>query len=698
MPLDFTGFKTFEVNTTTIDDLYKNKIIPIWDNRYTFYPNLYLELVDAQNPKHTCLGYVDPSGSMICKLETITASGVKPRNREQVFALDALMREEITTVILTGSAGTGKTILALAMALEQIQNKAYEEIIITRPMSQVGKYSLGSLPGPQPLGAKIVTPDGWTTMGALKIGDYVINEEGSPVQVLGVYPKGEKEVYRLTTMDGTSTECCADHLWFTYTKEERKRGKEGKVRSTKEIIETIYRKKVYGKNKLKANHLLPRNKAVMYNKQELPIHPYLLGVLLGDGSFSNSISFSNTDEELIDRVDDLVNKFGGKIKRMGENIQYNISTNPDSCKSYRPIRATNINTGEVVIYPRIGIAIEQTKLNRNQLNSACKKGNPINNVIYTFLSAEIKWTNTLKEKIDKLGLLHTNALTKFIPDIYKYNSIECRLEILRGLMDTDGTVKKTGESSFCSISKQLSQDLIEITRSLGGRATLCSRNRIGKQSKMKGRVIITRHISYEFTVSLPEEYNPFYISRKHKYYKQKIIHGQWIMSIEPIGYKEVQCILVDSLKHLYLTDNFLITHNTAQEKFEPYLQNYITNLKYFVKGRDVSHLMDIYKFRIVPLQLIRGASYSGAFILADEVQVLEHMEILTLGTRVGEGSKIVIMGDLDQRDEKIAREKTGIYHLFHSPIAKVSPLVASIELQQSERSSTATLFSEIFSE
>ena len=690
----FTGFKTLEVDKSIIDTLYKEKEIPVWDKRYSFHPNLYLELIDITNPKHSCLARVQLSTVELVK--NISPLQLKARNREQKFALHALTQPDITTVVLTGRSGAGKTILALASALQQIQEKRYEEVIITRPMSQVGKYALGSLPGPQPLDAKIVTPNGWTTMGALKAGDYVINEEGSPVQVLGVYPKGEKEVYKLTTMDGTSTECCADHLWFTYTKEERKRGKKGKVRSTKEIIETIYRKKVYGKNKLKANHLLPRNKAVMYNKQELPIHPYLLGVLLGDGSFSNSISFSNTDEELIDRVDDLVNKFGGKIKRMGENIQYNISTNPDSCKSYRPIRATNINTGEVVIYPRIGIAIKQTKLSRNQLNSACKKGNPINNVIYTFLSAEIKWTNTLKEKIDKLGLLHTNALTKFIPDIYKYNSIECRLEILRGLMDTDGTVKKTGESSFCSISKQLSQDLIEITRSLGGRATLCSRNRIGKQSKMKGRVIITRHISYEFTVSLPEEYNPFYISRKHKYYKQKMIHGQWIMSIEPIGYKKVQCILVDSPRHLYLTDNFLITHNTYQEKFYPFLQNYITNLKHFIKGQDIAHLLDQYRFRIVPLQLIRGASYINSLVIADEMQVCEDLEILTLGTRIGEGSKLVIMGDLDQRDEKIAKEKTGMWHLFHSQIAKSSSLVAAIELQTSERSPTARLFSKVF--
>jgi predicted ribonuclease YlaK len=108
--------------------------------------------------------------------------------------------------------------------------------------------------------------------------------------------------------------------------------------------------------------------------------------------------------------------------------------------------------------------------------------------------------------------------------------------------------------------------------------------------------------------------------------------------------------------------------------------------------------MKQYKFEIVPLQLLRGASFNKCLVIADEMQVCDHMEILTVGTRIGEGSKLVIMGDLNQRDENIAKEKTGIYKLFNDQVAKKSPLLAAIELQRCERSATAMLFSEIFEE
>jgi len=136
----------------------------------------------------------------------------------------------------------------------------------------------------------------------------------------------------------------------------------------------------------------------------------------------------------------------------------------------------------------------------------------------------------------------------------------------------------------------------------------------------------------------------------------------------------------------------------AEEKFSPYLLNYTTNMEELIGKSLVLDLMKQYKFEIVPLQLLRGASFNKCLVIADEMQVCDHMEILTVGTRIGEGSKLVIMGDLNQRDENIAKEKTGIYKLFNDQVAKKSPLLAAIELQRCERSATAMLFSEIFEE
>jgi len=145
----FTGFRTYEVSGSLIEQLHQTDVLPKWDGRYTLYPNLYVELRDELSAKHTVLGRVDKTGTHIKKLRDTnrSISGISSRNREQVFAIDALMDDKITTVILTGSAGTGKTILALAAAMEKIQKRIYKKVILTRPMSHVGKHSLGALPG-----------------------------------------------------------------------------------------------------------------------------------------------------------------------------------------------------------------------------------------------------------------------------------------------------------------------------------------------------------------------------------------------------------------------------------------------------------------------------------------------------------------------------------------------------------------------
>jgi len=139
----------------------------------------------------------------------------------------------------------------------------------------------------------------------------------------------------------------------------------------------------------------------------------------------------------------------------------------------------------------------------------------------------------------------------------------------------------------------------------------------------------------------------------------------------------------------------------VKDKFGPYLDNYLGNLEFMLGGegsgkQKVQAAIEQYHIEFVPLQLIRGCSWHNAFIIADEVQTLDYHEMTTLGTRIAEGSKLVIMGDLAQRDEKITKEKTGIYKFINSEQAKNSPFVASIELIKCERSAVAELFAEVF--
>jgi PhoH-like ATPase len=136
----------------------------------------------------------------------------------------------------------------------------------------------------------------------------------------------------------------------------------------------------------------------------------------------------------------------------------------------------------------------------------------------------------------------------------------------------------------------------------------------------------------------------------------------------------------------------------VEDKYLPYLENYMCNIEHLISGRrdSIEHLIERYNIQFVPLQLIRGASWANAIILADEVQVLGADEMVALGTRVGKDSKIIIMGDLGQRDEAIPRDKTGIYMTINHPKFQASPLSASLELIQSERGEICSLFADVF--
>lgn len=140
--------------------------------------------------------------------------------------------------------------------------------------------------------------------------------------------------------------------------------------------------------------------------------------------------------------------------------------------------------------------------------------------------------------------------------------------------------------------------------------------------------------------------------------------------------------------------NLGILPGNVDEKFIPYLGNFQGNLQQL--GKDIKILMERYDVECIPLQLIRGCSFIDTYIICDEAQVMNEKDMLTLGTRVGDNSKLIIMGDLDQIDGKIKKEETGLYKLMNSETSKESPLVAAIELLKIERSATAKLFTEIF--
>lgn len=573
------------------------------------------------------------------------------KNEQQRKAWQTIEQNEITFLI--GPAGSAKSFISSAYSCSSILTKRQQKILLTRPIVE-SSHGLGYLPGPQPLTAKIVTPNGWTTMGELKIGDKVIGRDGLPTEILGIYPKGKKEVYRVTTTDGTHTECCLDHLWYTETFENKKRNKKGTVKTTKEIVDTLKTKNG------KINHFLPRNEAVHYEKQNHELSPYVMGVLLGDGYFGNVISFASADPEIVDRVEKEIEPLNLTLTEHknshSQANSYTIASHNYSWKPARKIKVTNTINGDQILFERNNIAADYFGLKEKTLMCRCRKGSVIKNKKFEYLDLENKFTHPVKNILISYDLLNKKAWEKFIPNEYKYSSIQDRLDILRGLMDTDGTVcirKGYSEASFTTTSKQLADDVVEIVRSLGGRACLRERNRINKKSKLaNGREIVSRRKSYEFTISLPEDMNPFHLKRKASKFKCNYIHRVGIVSIEKVGHEKVQCIKVNNLEHLYLTDNFIVTHNTFEEKVNPYITPIYDALDELVGPVGFQREVVNKSIQIRPLNYLRGCNFNDAICLSDESQNMNLKELLLYITRLGRNSKMIINGDPNQCDIK----------------------------------------------
>jgi superfamily II DNA or RNA helicase len=354
----------------------------------------------------------------------------------------------------------------------------------------------------QPLDTKILTPDGYILMGDIKIGDEILSPSGGTQTVIGVFPQRRKLMYKVTFSDGSSTRCCEEHLWSVSTDNWIKRGKGFKTLSLKEIMnEDIYLSFCQKSYRWR----IPMTSIIQYSKRNVSISPYLLGCLLGDGGISSGVGFTTIDDEIIEYL--ILPKGTMIYKRPSDDITYHI-------------------------------------------------GN-IDNVLENKNSRSI-----MKFLLKQYGLLGTHSHDKFIPKDYLYNTPEIRLEILRGLMDTDGYVSKGGHINYSSTSEQLKEDVKQLVLSFGG---ICrERVRIGKY-KRNGKIIECKR-SWRLSIMLPPEIIPFKLKRKidRLNFSRKYIPTRKIIEIKPVGFAEMQCIRVSNEDGLYLCDDFCVTHNTAQ--------------------------------------------------------------------------------------------------------------------------------------
>ena len=364
----------------------------------------------------------------------------------------------------------------------------------------------------QPYSELVATPNGFTTMGSLQVGDEVMNPDGKPTKVLEIFEQGYKDVYQLELADGRTVRCGADHLWEVICANNNFKHK---VVTTHDLMTLglFNHTTVNGKQYNVYKYYLPAIQPVQYSEKQQNIHPYVLGALLGDGALTKRTpKISSTDKPILDRLQEL----------LGDGFEFKYD--PTTTCEYR-------------------IVDKERFLHKDEFKNGQYGVNRLH-----------RWLEDLN--------LCVGCEYKYIPDQYKFGSVEQRIELVKGLMDTDGYISKDGSMVFSNTSKQLIDDFVEVIRSLGLLCTVVRKDP-ASGGVYNGRAIFGTKFSYNVYI----KGNPdiFYLPRKRNRirFNRKFSNKVAIVDIKWLGEQEQQrCIMVDNPNHLYLTRDYIPTHNS----------------------------------------------------------------------------------------------------------------------------------------
>ena len=363
------------------------------------------------------------------------------------------------------------------------------------------------------LDSHVVTPFGLRKVRDLKVGDIISNPDtGGQEFIIQLHPIEIHPYYRVSFDDGTYMDCSEGHLWVVRVSGKKdKRIKEGdkfdcyRLWTTKMMFDFLSKDRAWGLS-------IPVTKPVQFTRPitpttPRPVPPYVLGAIIGDGCVSSSmvnsrscVGFSSADDFIVE-----------KIASYGYDMSHSAKKGNSICKDY-------------FIYQR------------------------------------------LPSELESLGLYEIKSKDKFIPERYKFSTIEERCELLQGLIDTDGSVDDEGHITYYTISKRLAEDVAFLVRSIGGIAHISSKQ--GKYKDKEGNLHICSKV-YNVYISVLDGKKIVSLPRKVERIKdygykngKKLYFEKPIKKIEYIGRKKGRCITVDNPSGLYLTDDFIVTHNS----------------------------------------------------------------------------------------------------------------------------------------
>ncbi len=344
---------------------------------------------------------------------------------------------------------------------------------------------------------RIPTPNGDKLLKDINVGDYVFGVNGEPVEVLGVRNFTDQKCYEITFEDGEKVVCGEGHLWQVKDKNSERRHKRGTIKSmfyeieTKDLLDNYYKDRVDGKGK-EYFYRVHVSKALQYPEKELLIHPYALGVWLGDGLTA-----------------------GTRIVCGKEDIKETIN-------------------------------------NLKEITGVCCATPYENHYLLTITNAKKGERSWFTKGLNYYNLKNN----KHIPDIYLQASVKQRTELLKGLMDTDGTCTKRGQCEFVQKSETLTNDVSKLLSSLG-----IKHNIQQKLATCNGKKIPV----YRITFFVDKEHSCFKLTRKTDRLKDSLnrrMDCKSIINIIEVPTVPTKCLSVNG--GLFLCgDKNTVTHNST---------------------------------------------------------------------------------------------------------------------------------------
>lgn len=340
-----------------------------------------------------------------------------------------------------------------------------------------------------PMDAKVLLQDGtWTTHGEIKLGQMIASVDGKPSEVTGIFPQGKRRMYLVTFEDGRTSKAADSHLW--------------EISSSKfsgnRVVDTEKLQQMLEKTRYQGRLCVP-SVSGDFGSHQSQIDGWVLGALLGDGSLTRGVKFTNSEDYVLTRMAGSV--LPHRFVKTGEN-DYQIS-NQKGCK------------------------------------------------------------NPLLEKIREFGLFGKTACQKVIPEFVFSSDKETRVGVLTGLLETDGWVEKFGCIRFSSSSKALAQGVVRLVQSLGGTAKETMRTDISYSYKGESLTGMDAHM---VSLKLPDAILDRIESprlRANLGANRLGNRGVGIKSVVEVDAEDCLCIMVSHPRHLYVTNDYVVTHNTT---------------------------------------------------------------------------------------------------------------------------------------